>query len=579
MVALGIQEFKRLVSLALCLIVGVPLWAEGPPLSYEEGRKFDYFFLDALRAKHRGESTEAFRLLQYVLEMDSTSSAALYEISRYYLLLKKEDLALVALEKAVRYSPDNLEYKLSLASLCRDRGKKAEAIRLYKELIDVHPGDVELYYHLSNLYQQENALEKAIEALNGLEKNLGVNEAVSLHKYRLYQSEGKSKEALEELEALAVKFPTEGKYQILMGVFFQEKKEMDKALEFYRKAGEMDANNPYYFIAMSNYYEAMGKKEEAAQEIERALKNPLLEMEAKLGVLGRYIEGLEVDSVEQHTANALFETLIEQHPQQKELNRMYGQFLLAQGKMEEAKFQLQVVTEALPKDIVAWTQLLDVVVKEGEPDEIVRICNNALIYFSDVPEFYFYKGMACFLKKEYTEALEVYRKGLEITPPENRLLLSTFSGQIADLYYQLDNKEEAFAFYEKALQYNERNVMVLNNYAYYLSLRKEELDKAERMAAAVIKMQPDNPTYLDTYAWIFFQKGNYSLAKFYIESAISKSTQLSGEILEHYGDILYKIGNIEHAVAEWKKALPLKETEGDDTELLKKKIADRMYYE
>jgi tetratricopeptide (TPR) repeat protein len=330
---------------------------------------------------------------------------------------------------------------------------------------------------------------------------------------------------------------------------------------------------------MSTYYEAKGDSKAAAQEIEKALKNPALDIETKLGVLGRYIDGLDGESDDRKTANTLFETLMEQHPQDKELNRMYGQFLLMQGKTEEAKFQLQVVTEALSDDITAWTQLLEIVVKEGNPDEIIRICEGALVYFPDVPEFYFYRGTAYALKQDYLQALEVYRQGMDLTPVDNKMLLSTFAGQIADLYYQSGNRQNAFLYYDKALQYNDRNIVVLNNYAYYLSLTKEQLDKAERMAAIAVKQQPDNATYLDTYAWVFFQQGNYSLAKFYIESAITKSAQPSGEIVEHYGDILYKTGRPDRAVSEWEKALLLKEVEKENTELLQKKITDRMYYE
>ena len=576
---LDIPACKRVRCTLILLLYCMALGAENPSLSYEDQHKFDYFFLDALRLKHKGEHTNAFNLLQYALQIDSTSSAALYEISHFYLFLKKEDRALEALKKAVAYAPDNFEYKLALASLSRDLRKNKEAIALYEVLIKENPQNPELYYFLSNLYLKQQEPDKAIEALNGLENNMGINEAVSLQKYKLYKVLDKNDEALEEIETLANRFPMEARYQILIGDFYLEDNQSDKALIYYEKAARIDPNDPYYFIAMSNYYEAEGDNEAATREIEKALKNPDLDIETKLGVLGRYIDELNWATEDQRTANALFETLMEQHSQDKELNRMYGQFLLLQGKTEEAKFQFQVVTEAMPDDIRAWTQLLDLVVKEGNPDEIIAMCQGALVYFPGVPEFYFYEGTAYFLKKEYRQALDSYQAGLDLTPADNKPLLSSFSGQIADIHYQQENRQEAFEFYDKALQYNDKNIVVLNNYAYYLSLAKEQLDKAERMAAAAVQLQPGNSTYLDTYAWVFFQRANYSLAKFYIESAISKNNQPSGEILEHYGDILYKTGNTDKAVSEWEKALPLKEAEKENTDLLKKKIADKTYYE
>jgi tetratricopeptide (TPR) repeat protein len=563
---------KKIGLILLSLLFCIPCSADDP-------FKFDYFFLEALRLKQKNEHTRAFNTLQYALAIDSTSSAALYEVSHYYLFLKKRKLALDALKKAVFYAPDNFEYKRALADLSRESGQIKEATALYEELAKENPGKAELHYYLSNLYLQQHDIEKAIGALNALENNMGVNETVSLQKYQLYKSENKKEEALKEIERLIEKFPMESQYQIVLGDFYLEESQRDKALAHYQKAARIDPDDPYYFIAMSNYYEQKGEDEAASQEIEKALKNPSLDIETKLGILGRYIQGLYKTQKDVESANALFETLMEQHSQDKELNGMYGQFLLTQGKIEEAKFQLQVVTEALPEDMTAWTQLLDIALKEENTDEVLSICENALVYFPDVPEFYLYKGMAYQLRKEYPKALDTYKEGWTVIPEDNKSMLSNFMAQMGDIYFQLGDKAEAFAFYDKALQYNDRNILVLNNYAYYLSLEKEDLDKAERMAAKVVQAQPDNATYIDTYAWIFFQKGNYSLAKFYIESAISKSEVANGDILEHYGDILFKTGNIDKAVSEWEKALVLKEEENEDTEILKKKIADRVYYE
>ena len=135
--------------------------------------------------------------------------------------------------------------------------------------------------------------------------------------------------------------------------------------------------------------------------------------------------------------------------------------------------------------------------------------------------------------------------------------------------------EEAFNAYEQALKYNDKNVPVLNNYSYFLTLRKHDLDKAERMSAQCIKLEPNNPTYLDTYAWVFFMKGNYTLAHIYIRSALEKDTTNSAELVDHYGDILYMTGDKEKALEQWKKAQEL----GKDTEILKRKIAEGIYIE
>ena len=184
-------------------------------------------------------------------------------------------------------------------------------------------------------------------------------------------------------------------------------------------------------------------------------------------------------------------------------------------------------------------------------------------------------GIGYFQQEKYEEALDVYRKGLGVIPKENGRLMSDFYGQIGDLHYQMNNMPEAYKAYDEALKYNDKNVVVLNNYSYFLTLEKKDLKRAERMSAQCIKLEPDNATYLDTYAWIFFTQGNYKLAKIYIESAISKDTTNSAELVDHYGDILFMNGDKDKAVEQWKKARSM----GKESKTLDKKIKEEKYIE
>jgi tetratricopeptide (TPR) repeat protein len=181
--------------------------------------------------------------------------------------------------------------------------------------------------------------------------------------------------------------------------------------------------------------------------------------------------------------------------------------------------------------------------------------------------------VAHYQEGRYQEALDAYGKGLAVIPPENASLKSDFYGQTGDIYYQMGQLDKTFEAYDEALKYNENNVVVLNNYAYFLSLSNKDLEKAERMSAITIKQEPDNSTYLDTYAWIFFKQGNYTLAKFYMESALEKDKTKSPELTDHYGDILYMSGEKEKAVEQWEKAKEM----GKEDDALNRKIKEKKY--
>lgn len=579
------KKFRRLtytkalmIFIAICIIPHAYSagYSDSPAkLSDSDKRKFEYFYLEALKSKQAGKHSDAYNAITHALSVDSTSSAALYEITNYYIAMGKNQLAFESMKKAVEYNSDQFEYKIALANLAREFGMNKDAETIYEELAKKYPDKPELSYYLSEIYTQQGEIQKAIQALNLLENSIGMNESISLQKFRLFTAIEQKDSAFLELEKLSEKFPTEARYPIIIGDLYLDQMQPEKALTYYQKAHQIDPQNPYYIVSMANYYEYMQDYQAATNEIEAALINPKLDVDTKLAILTRYIQMLHQGKKELERANTLFETLMEQHPQETELNMMYGNLLLLENKVEEAKFQFQIVTESSPENDVAWKQLISIALKEDKPEDCINTCNSALEFFPEDPQFHFYKGIAYSIKEEYRQALESYLEGLKVIPDDNPMLLSDFHGQIGDAYYQLDEKDKAYESYDQALKYNERNIAVLNNYAYFLSLNKKDLDKAERMSAQCVKMQPENSTYLDTYAWVFFVKENYSLAKFYIESAINKDGGNSAEIIDHYGDILFMSGEESKAVEQWKKALEL----GKNTKTLKRKIADKKYYE
>ncbi|MDL2277910.1 tetratricopeptide repeat protein [Parabacteroides sp. OttesenSCG-928-G07] len=544
-------------------------------LSVAEQRKFDYFFYEGLNLKAAGKYDAAYDAFTHCLAIDSTASIVLYELANFHTQLNRPEKAVRMLQDAVRYNPHNFTYKLALAGMSRNIGQFGEAAAVYEELAREYPAKLELNFYLADALTQQGEIGKAIDAYDALESAMGMNENFSLAKYQLYLQLEQHENANKEIEKLAEKYPMEPRYQIRLGDIYLGDKEFDKALEYYKKAYAIDPANPYYFISMANYYEAIGNKDAAENEIKNALTNEDLDVEIKINILSRYIARMQQSRQGTDNANALFETLVEQHPEDADLKMMYGSFLLMQNKDEEAKFQFQLVAEIDPVNPTVWQQLLNLALRANDMPEVIRLCMRSIELFPDTPEFYFYLGIAFYQQGEYQRALEIYKSGISAVPENNTTIKSDFYGQIGDIYHQLDDMDSAYAAYEEALKYNERNVSVLNNYSYFLSLDKKNLSEAERMSAVTINMEPNNATYLDTYAWIFFVQGRYSLALIYIERAIRNDNTNSPELADHYGDILYMNGQKEKAVEQWKRAKEL----GKEGDVLERKIREESYFE
>ena len=573
------------ILFSLLLLTGInPLHAEetrkdtpskAKELSEAEQRKFDYFFFEGLNLKTAGKFDAAFDAFNHCMAIDSTASPVLYELSSFYVQMNRPEKAVEMLQRAVANSTDNFTYRMALATISRNLGMYGEAAEEYEKLVKAFPGKPELNYYLAEALTQEGETGKAIDAYNALESSIGMNEALSMQKYKLYNQLEQSDAAFNEIEKLAIKYPMEARYQIILGDLHLEKNDTIKARAYYQKAHEIDPGNPYYIGSMANYYEATGNKDAAETQIRNALINEKLDVDTKVAILSRYILKLQQTKKGTDSANALFQTLLEQHPEDTDLKQMYGSLLITQGKTDEARFQFQLITEMEPENAAAWQQLLNMSLKAEDIPEVIRICTKCQELFPDAPEYYFYLGIAYYQQEKYQEALNTYYAGINIIPTDNPRLKSDFYGQIGDIYYQMKQMDQTYKAYDEALKYNDNNIVVLNNYAYFLSLDKKDLKKAERMSAQCIKLEPDNATYLDTYAWIFFVQGNYTLAKIYIESALEKDTTKSSELVDHYGDILYMIGDKDKAVEQWKKAREM----GKESEILDRKIIEGKYIE
>lgn len=538
-------------------------------------RKFDYYFYDALSAKAQGNYAEAFDLFQHCYALDSTKANVLSELSGFYNVLQENSKAAVFLEKALEKDPHNYYYNMMMGSFYRDLDQKQEAIDIYNRMLEEYPENIDVYMALAEAYNDNGDLEKAIEVLDGLEQVVGVRESITINKFRLYSMLNRKDEAFDEIESIVDKNPDNIDYTLMLGNLYMQDNQLEKALEQYKKVEAVDANYPALVLSMVNYYEKSGKPDMALEEIKGALINPMFEIDIKLQLLTRYITMLQSNKTDTTIANPLFDTLFDQHPNNAQLNFLYGSVLMLQENETEAMKQFEIYALAEPENPAGWENMLRIALPDSL-EKVIWITENALKHIPDAYQFYFYLGGAKYQLEQYEEALVVFEEGLEIMEDANPLVKSDFYAQIGDLNYHLGNKRVAYKKYEEALKLNPQNLGVLNNYSYFLSLDDESLDKAEQMSSITVKAEPTNPTYLDTYGWVLFRQGAYTMAKIYIENAVKYSQdEPSAEVLEHYGDILYKTGEEEKALEQWKKAKEL----GSESTTLEKKIKTKKYTE
>ena len=566
----------------------IQLESQMDPLSPEQRRKFDYYFLEALRLKEKDDVDAAFEMYNHCLSIHPESAVILYELGKLYMYLGQQEKGELFLRKAMIAEPSNYWYKETLAGYYQRKGENVKAIDVIEEMVTQFPTRLEPLMALADLYNRMQDYPKVIHTLNRLERIDGKSEQISMEKFRMYLAMDNNEQAFTEIESLAKEYPYEMRYLTILGdVYLQNGKEE----EAYATFQKVLKNEPEYapaMLSMATYYEKTGQDSLYRVQLDTLLLNMKVDNGTKIGIMRQLIRRSERNDRDSTKIIGLFNSMLKQEQENADVAMLAAQYLLSKRMDEEAKPVLWKVLEIDPENKPARLQLLSFAISKEDLNEVIRICAPAVEYMPDALEFYYYWGLAHYQKEQNDEAMEVFKKGVrQVGPESDKNMASDFYSILGDLYHIKGLNTESYAAYDSALVYRPDNIGALNNYAYYLSVERKHLDKAEEMSYRTVKAEPANSTYLDTYAWILFEKGKYAEARIYIDQAMQNGGDKSSVVVEHCGDIYYQNNEYEKALEYWKQAEKLAAEPTEDKneirdekelKLLKRKIANKKYY-
>ena len=602
---MSLLQIKRIGLLGICTLLVCMLFSCGSmrksttlskekavaevydPLSPEERRKFDYFFMEAVRLKEKNDLDAAFEMYSHCLKIHPKSAVVLYELAKFYMYLGQLEKGEKALVDAVALAPDNYWYKETLATYYQSKGANDKAIQVVEDMTKQFPSRLEPLMVLVDLYTRARNYEQVIHTLDRLELLDGKSEQISMEKFRMYLAMDNREKAFAEIENLAKEYPYDMRYLTILGDVYLENGKMAEAYQTFQKVLNTEPEYTPALISMASYYDKNGEDSLYRAQLDGLLLNKKVESTAKMNIMRQLILRSEQTDRDSTKIISLFDAMLEQEQENADIAMLASQYLLSKKMDNEAKPVLHKVLELDPENKPARLQLLSFAINKQNMDEVIEVCAPAVEYMPDALEFYYYWGIAHYQKEQRDEALEVFKKGVrQVKPESDKAMVSDFYSIMGDLYHLKDMNVEAYAAYDSALVYKSDNIGALNNYAYYLSLEKKDLDKAEEMSYRTVKAEPNNATYLDTYAWILFEKGKYAEARIYMDQVIQLASDQSSVIWEHCGDIYYKCGETQKALEFWQKAEKVAGEATDENDkrkpeelkLLKKKIKYQKYF-
>jgi tetratricopeptide (TPR) repeat protein len=575
-ILIRLQSYRLIVLLILTVLQSYSpslLAQDKSKLLADKPSKDRDTYYEASKQKIIGNNDKAIDLFKKCLDQDPADAAAMYELASIYSEEGNSTDALPLAEKAVGLDGTNKWYKILLIQLYQAQGKYSEAGVFISQLVESEPENIEYYENQALNYIYDNDYKNAIKTYDILEQKLGLMEDISIQKEKIYIMMGKPDKAQQEIQKLSDAYPDEPRYLEMLAELYMTAGNDDKALETYNQILKIDPENPYINISLSDYYRKMGDKAKSFDYLKAGFANPSLDIDSKVSILLAYYSVNEIYNTYKDEALELATILIKAHPDDPKAHSIYADFLVQDKKYAEARDQFLKVISLDSTKYLVWEQLLYVESELGNNQAIKDESKRALELFPDQPMLYLFAGSSCFQLKDFEAAAKYFKTGVNFVA-DNDKMLAQFYSYMGDTYFQLKDNKQSDDAYDKALKIEPSNALVLNNYAYYLSLRNTNLDKAEQMAKKAVELDSANGSNQDTYGWVLFKLGRYDGAREWVEKAM-QTGESSAVVLEHYGDILWKLGNSKEAVKYWEKA----EKAGEGSEFLQKKVQDKTYYE
>ena len=549
--------------------------------------RLDYFMAEAAKSRMQGQWSKAMELYSHCLQIDSCSAEALYQLGRISFYLRQDSAGLEYLHKAVDLDPDNTYYIEPLAAILLRQGCEDDALPLLEHISKLQSNRSDVLSHLASIYSKTGRLEDAISTLDRLEMLEGKMSQLSNEKFSLYMEMGDSVKAFAELQSLCDEYPADLSYKIDMAYCYQQLGDYEKALQMYDEVRAIDPANVPLQMAMLDYYLSQGMDSLYDATRDSILYAPETETAKRVVLIQQMVQRMSPDSADTEQIIKRFERVLQLDSTNVELLTMYAAFLDYRQKPQEMiQSVMSRVLLVEPDNEMATQWLLQYYASRKDYFSLEEICRRGVNYHPKDLVYPYFLAMIMLERNNNAEALEVLDRGIRLRSEDTRLALVSDAFTVkGDVFYKMGKHADAFLQYDSALVYNKDNVLCLNNYAYYLSLRNEYLDKAEEMSYRTIKAEPDNRTYLDTYAWILFMQAKYEQAQEYMDKVVPRDSSeqflmtdlyTSTAILEHAGDIAWMNGDVERATYLWQLAV----RRGDDevTPILRKKAKKRKYY-
>lgn len=549
-----------------------PIIITAKALSPQDSSFVKELFLTGLREKTSAHYLLAKDYFERVLTIDASNHAAMFELAQLALSNNQLDVAQEYAERSVTVNPDNTWYWLLNANIYQQQKNYPLLVYALNELINLNPQKSEYKFDKANALFMINKNTEALAIFNAIEATEGINDELLAAKQRVYLKTGDVQKAAKDIETLITKQPDHIRYYLLLAQLYFSNDMHPKAIQVLQNALSIDEFNYETRLLLASIYNSDKNEDLAYEQILKAFNQAEMPIDQKVAFVLNYFNQFP-DSAALKKASQLAQLVTVIHPENPKSFSLYGDVLYQNNKLADAEPVYQKALDLNANVFAIWEQLIRIKLSLNNYNGAITAAETAIELFPNQAALYYYLGLSYGQTKQTQKAIANLKQAIELEISDKPDLKSQIYSSLGDVYQEAKQYKESAQAYTQSLTLLPNNAYTLNNYAYYLSLRNQNLAEAEKMAKRANEIEPNNPSFQDTYAWVLFKLKRYDDAKIWIEKAMLDLDTKSPIQFEHYGDILYKLGDVNKALLNWQKAIDY----GEKSLLLKRKINEKKY--
>lgn len=498
-------------------------------LDYTTQKKFEKVFFEANKQKILENKEKALELYTQALVIDQKSHATMFQMAKLYYQLEKYSEALYWAEKTVITSKRyNHWYSGQLAQFYNKFGKYSQSAGVFASMVGNEPEVRENYVEAASQYFNAKEYGKSVSILKQMQATFGIEMESSTRLEYVYTATNQRDKAVEEMERLVAEDPTEIRYKGFLAETYLGANQKLKAIQTLEEVIALDSTTGKAYFALFGIYSDEGEKELAAKNLLKAFKYDDVSLQQKMQASSLYFSALKRDTTSKSLLIKLSDVLVAEYPNQIEPLMLKGDIYGVLGDFEEARDYNREALRINAGDYKLWSRLIDFNTRLKDDKSQIEDTEKALELFPNFVELYTANGYAHINLKEYAEAIDIADQGLDIAidkADKTELLLCQ-----ASAYGKMEDFDKADKIFDKALLISPFNSTVLNNYSFSLAERKTRLEYADSLIGVALKMEPRNPFFLDTKAWILYAQENYTTAL----KILNKCMEIDPSNLEYY---------------------------------------------